>query len=309
MTPEVKRVEVRKSGRGRVCTDMTGFRNALQDRKSNTWGFLPDDFLHPAYLQANNLRVNLEMSKIQRTFILLVYIVFGEKQAKKMMSQMKGHGGRRKQEDVDAFHFTQDNEELFWDTALPKLCVAKGHNTDGIRLLEEILLSHLICQGTVDAMFKKQDVDETSDNLDRFDVARIMDMVRRNEGWWALLRRFAGWKDKAYHFISGVSEAVVEQLDGAVDKYYDSIYHLGQLSSHCDEVEKSREMVQRKQVELPSTMVHSLWSGQPYPGHNPTVDEHLASGFIRPATSTHVAPVLFIHKKDGSSVSVLTSKG
>ncbi|KAF8330163.1 uncharacterized protein EI90DRAFT_3124609 [Cantharellus anzutake] len=241
-----------------------GFRNALQDRKSNTWGFLPDDFLHPAYLQANNSRVNLEMSKIRRTFILLVYIVFGEKQAKKMMSRMKGHGGRRKQEDVDAFHFTQDNEELFWDTALPKLCVAKGHNTDG--LLEEILLSHLIRQGTVDATFKKQDVDEMSDNLDRFDVARITDMVRRNEGWWALLRRFAGWKDKAYHFISGVvieaaspdcfqelrqvSEAVVEQLDGAVDKYYDSIYHLGQLSSHHDEVEKSREMVQRKRVEL-----------------------------------------------------------
>ncbi|KAF8310520.1 uncharacterized protein EI90DRAFT_3204139, partial [Cantharellus anzutake] len=117
-------------------------------------------------------------------------------------------------------------------------------------LLEEILLSRLIRQGTVDAMFKKQDVDETSDNLDRFDVTRITDMVRRNEGWWALLRRFAGWKDKAYRFISGVSEAVVEQLDGAVDKYYDSIYHLGQLSSHRDEVEKSREMVQCKRVEL-----------------------------------------------------------
>ncbi|KAF8328719.1 uncharacterized protein EI90DRAFT_3017569 [Cantharellus anzutake] len=205
-----------------------GYRNALQDCKLNTWGFLPDDFLHPAYLQANNSRVNLEMSKIQRTFILLVYIVFGEKQAKKMMSRMKGHGGRRKQEDVDAFHFTQDNEELFWDTVLPKLCVAKGHNTDGIRLLEEIFLSHLIRQGTVDATFKKQDVDETSDNLDRHGQEK---------------RRVVGLAET-------VSEAVVEQLDGAVDKYYDSIYHLGQLSSHCDEVEKSREMVQCKQVKL-----------------------------------------------------------
>src|SRR6266581_7000914 len=30
------------------------------------------------------------------------------------------------------------------------------------------------------------------------------------------------------------------------------------------------------------------------------LDEHLASGFIRPTTSSHVAPVLFICKKDGS---------
>jgi hypothetical protein len=137
---------------------------------------------------------------------------------------------------------------------------------DAVQLLEEILLSCLIRQGTVDATFKKQDVDEMSDNLSRFDVARITDMVKRNEGWWALLRRFAGWKDKAYRFVSGVvieaaspdrfqelqqaSEAVVEQLDGAVDKYYDSIYHLGQLTSHREVVEKSREMVQRKRVQL-----------------------------------------------------------
>jgi hypothetical protein len=70
----------------------------------------------------------------------LVYIVFGEKQAKKMMNRMKGHGGRRKQEDVDAFHFTQDNEELFWDTALPKLCMAEGYNTDGVRVLSPCLV-------------------------------------------------------------------------------------------------------------------------------------------------------------------------
>jgi hypothetical protein len=30
------------------------------------------------------------------------------------------------------------------------------------------------------------------------------------------------------------------------------------------------------------------------------LDEHLASGFIRPLTSSHAAPVLFVRKKDSS---------
>ena len=30
------------------------------------------------------------------------------------------------------------------------------------------------------------------------------------------------------------------------------------------------------------------------------LDKHLAMGFIRPSSSTHAAPVLFVHKKDGS---------
>ena len=30
------------------------------------------------------------------------------------------------------------------------------------------------------------------------------------------------------------------------------------------------------------------------------LDEHLANGFIRPSSSAHAAPVLFVHKKDGT---------
>ena len=30
------------------------------------------------------------------------------------------------------------------------------------------------------------------------------------------------------------------------------------------------------------------------------LDEHLANGFIHPSSSAHAAPVLFVHKKDGT---------
>ncbi|KAF8323581.1 uncharacterized protein EI90DRAFT_3019771 [Cantharellus anzutake] len=47
-----------------VRQDRIGFSSILQSRMSNTWGFLPNEFLHPQYLWAKNSKITLAMSKI-----------------------------------------------------------------------------------------------------------------------------------------------------------------------------------------------------------------------------------------------------
>ena len=63
-----------------------------------------------------------------------MFIVFGAEKLKSMTSQMGRRGGSRKPEDMDLFYFSRDDPSMFWDTAVPALCLKKGMDTTGVSL-------------------------------------------------------------------------------------------------------------------------------------------------------------------------------
>ena len=105
-------------------------------------------------------------------------------------------------------------------------------------------------------------------------------------------------KESDLHSASTTS--VPADLSGVPPEYHDftnvfSKSKVSTLAPHCEhnlkiELEEGASPPLSTMYSLSPSELESLWT---------FLDEHLAMSFICPPSSTHTAPVLFVHKKDG----------